>query len=91
MRDYPCLLVVVMGVSSEGLPLLINSLVLVHRYSFVYGSVQIIMMSTEHDFQVSSKQYSALVSYFEAVNRTRTPWLIFSGHRSADFLEFDLV
>lgn len=40
------------------------------------------MMSTEHDFMTSSKQWTSLVNYFEAVDRSRTPWLIFSGHRS---------
>ncbi len=39
------------------------------------------MMSTEHDFRQSSQQMSDLGKYFEAVNRSRTPWIIFSGHR----------
>jgi len=39
------------------------------------------MMSTEHDFQESSMQWNALVDLFESVDRQRTPWLIFSGHR----------
>ena len=55
--------------------------VCVCRYSFEYGSVTVIMMSTEHIFQKSSKQLSALDKYLSAVDRTRTPWLIFSGHR----------
>ena len=52
-----------------------------YRYSFEYGSVTVVMMSTEHDFTNSSKQLSALDKYLSAVDRTRTPWLIFSGHR----------
>ena len=41
-----------------------------------------IMMSTEHDFQTTSSQYADLVGFFEDVDRTKTPWLVFSGHRS---------
>lgn len=52
------------------------------RYDFVYGSIHVIMMSTEQDFQISSEQFAALVGYFEAVDRNKTPWLVFSGHRS---------
>ncbi len=51
------------------------------RYDFVYGSVHIVMMSTEHDFRSSSKQYSDLANMLAGVNRSITPWLIFSGHR----------
>lgn len=50
-------------------------------YSFEYGVVHVIMMSTEHDFRKSSPQWLDLVQFFEAVNRSRTPWIIFSGHR----------
>ncbi len=47
----------------------------------MYGSVHIVMMSTEYDFRSSSKQYSDLANMLAGVNRSITPWLIFSGHR----------
>lgn len=50
-------------------------------YTFKYGPVSVIMMSTEHDFTPSSKQYEDLERYLSAVDRTETPWVIFTGHR----------
>lgn len=50
-------------------------------YSFEYGPVHVTVMSTEHDFNVSSPQYDFLASDLAGVDRTRTPWLIFAGHR----------
>jgi len=38
-------------------------------------------MSTEHDFTVGSPQWNYLVSDLQKVNRTETPWVIFTGHR----------
>lgn len=42
------------------------------------------MMSTEHDFDIGSEQYSFLKDHLEKVDRSVTPWLIFTGHRSHD-------
>ena len=52
------------------------------RYSFDYGSVHFIMMSTEHNFTVGSRQYAWLENDLRNVNRTMTPWVILSGHRA---------
>lgn len=59
-----------------------NNLIDIYRYGFDFGCIHVVMMSTEHDYRNTSKQYSFLVSHFETINRTKTPWLIFSGHRS---------
>eukprot|EP01116_Phalansterium_solitarium_P017202 TRINITY_DN4173_c0_g1_i1.p1 TRINITY_DN4173_c0_g1~~TRINITY_DN4173_c0_g1_i1.p1 ORF type:complete len:586 (-),score=221.07 TRINITY_DN4173_c0_g1_i1:325-2025(-) len=50
-------------------------------YSFDLGPVHVVVMSTEHDFNVSSAQYAFLARDLSSVNRSVTPWLIFSGHR----------
>ena len=51
------------------------------RYSYDYGSVHFIMMSTEHDMGNGSKQYSWLEKDLQNVDRTKTPWVILAGHR----------
>lgn len=40
------------------------------------------MMSTEHDFTPGSRQYTWLENDLKSVDREKTPWLIFSGHRA---------
>ena len=39
------------------------------------------MMSTEHDFTTSSEQLQFLDDHLKGVDREKTPWLIFAGHR----------
>ena len=39
------------------------------------------MMSTEHDFTTDSEQLQFLDNHLASVNREKTPWLIFVGHR----------
>lgn len=36
-------------------------------------------MSTEHNYSVGSAQYEWLIKDLAAVNRSRTPWLIFGA------------
>ena len=50
-------------------------------YSFDYGMVHFVMMSTEHNFTAGSKQYQWLESDLASVDRTVTPWIILAGHR----------
>jgi len=50
-------------------------------YSFDYGPVHIIQLSTEHDWTRGSTQYNWLASDLAAVNRTATPWIVITGHR----------
>ena len=41
-------------------------------------------MSTEHDFGTNSTQYKFLDQHMQTVDRSKTPWLIFAGHRFDD-------
>lgn len=50
-------------------------------YSFDFGNIHFVMMSTEHDFRQGSEQYSFIASDLASVDRTNTPWVIFTGHR----------
>ncbi|GAQ85317.1 purple acid phosphatases superfamily protein [Klebsormidium nitens] len=50
-------------------------------YSFDHGMVHLVMMSTEHDFRRGSEQYAFLAADLAGVNRLRTPWVVFNGHR----------
>ena len=51
------------------------------RYGFDYGSAHFVLMSTEHFFDPTSPQYQFLDAHLKSVDRSRTPWLIFAGHR----------
>jgi len=50
-------------------------------YGFDYGSAHFVLMSTEHDFGTNSTQYKFLDQHMQNVDRSKTPWLIFAGHR----------
>lgn len=50
-------------------------------YSFNYGNLHIIQMSTEHDFLPGSPQYIWMEKDLASVNRSETPFVIFTGHR----------
>jgi len=50
-------------------------------YSFEFGNVHVTVMSTEHDYSPSAPQWAWLEQDLASVNRSRTPWLLFSGHR----------
>ncbi|GAB2212653.1 hypothetical protein Droror1_Dr00020632 [Drosera rotundifolia] len=50
-------------------------------YSIEQGPLHFTIMSTEHDWTPNSEQYKWLKSNMNSVNRSRTPWLIFAGHR----------
>jgi len=52
-----------------------------YRYGFDYGNVHVVMMSTEHDFTANSEQIQFLDNHLRKVDRHKTPWLIFAGHR----------
>ena len=48
-------------------------------YSFDYGMVHMVMMSTEHDFTPGSKQYMWMENDLKKVDRKVTPWLMVGG------------
>jgi len=50
-------------------------------YSFIYGDVFIVMLSTEHDFSTGSKQLVWAENELTNVNRTLTPFVLVTGHR----------
>ncbi|XP_057306826.1 uncharacterized protein LOC130645009 isoform X4 [Hydractinia symbiolongicarpus] len=51
-------------------------------YSYDFGLVHFIMMSTEHDYSPGSRQYKWLENDLRNVNRSLTPWVIIGGHRA---------
>ncbi|KAK4746965.1 hypothetical protein SAY87_026002 [Trapa incisa] len=50
-------------------------------YSMEQGSVHFTVISTEHDWLEDSEQYQWMKNDMASVNRSRTPWLVFTGHR----------
>jgi len=50
-------------------------------WSIDWGSVHIIMLSSETDYSTTSPQYKWLKANLEAVDRTVTPWIISLWHR----------
>ncbi|KAJ0410582.1 hypothetical protein ATCC90586_007415 [Pythium insidiosum] len=50
-------------------------------YSFDYGSVHVIQLSSEHDWTRGSTQLRWLEQDLAAVNRTVTPWVVVTVHR----------
>jgi hypothetical protein len=50
-------------------------------YSFDAGVVHFVYMSTETDFTRGSDQYNYIKADLESVNRSRTPFIVFQGHR----------
>lgn len=51
-------------------------------WSYDVGLVHLVGMSTEHDYLVGSKQWTWLENDLKAVDRTKTPFIIFGGHRA---------
>ncbi|XP_073037547.1 probable inactive purple acid phosphatase 27 isoform X1 [Primulina eburnea] len=50
-------------------------------YSIEQGPLHFTIISTEHDWTPNSQQYEWMNEDMSAVDRSRTPWLIFTGHR----------
>ncbi|WVZ68518.1 hypothetical protein U9M48_017450 [Paspalum notatum var. saurae] len=50
-------------------------------YSIEQSSIHFIVMSTEHEWSEKSDQYKWMNQDLSSVNRSRTPWVIFIGHR----------
>ncbi|CAE7714124.1 PAP9, partial [Symbiodinium microadriaticum] len=51
-------------------------------WSYDIGLIHFVGMSTEHDYTVGSEQYIWIDEDLASVNRTKTPWIIFGGHRA---------
>ncbi|KAE9616374.1 hypothetical protein Lal_00035134 [Lupinus albus] len=50
-------------------------------YSIEQASIHFTIISTEHDWSQNSEQYQWMQKDMSSVNRVKTPWLIFMGHR----------
>nr|CCA27923.1 calcineurinlike phosphoesterase putative [Albugo laibachii Nc14] len=50
-------------------------------YSFDYGPIHIIQMSSEHDWRRGSEQFLWLEEDLKQVNRSVTPWIVLTIHR----------
>jgi len=51
-------------------------------WSYDVGLIHMVGMSTEHDFSIGSEQNIWLENDLKNVDRTKTPWIIFGGHRA---------
>ncbi|XP_050386634.1 probable inactive purple acid phosphatase 27 [Argentina anserina] len=65
-------------------------------YSIEQGSVHITVISTEHEWTKNSEQYQWMKKDMASVDRSKTPWLIFMGHRPMytscpGFMSFDPI
>ncbi|KAJ7005106.1 inactive purple acid phosphatase 27 [Populus alba x Populus x berolinensis] len=50
-------------------------------YSIEQGSIHFTVISTENDWTENSEQYEWMTKDMGSVDRSKTPWLIFTGHR----------
>lgn len=50
-------------------------------YSFELGNVHVTLLSTEHDFEKGSEQHTWILADLASVNMSRTPFIVFGGHR----------
>ncbi|BBM98080.1 acid phosphatase type 7 [Marchantia polymorpha subsp. ruderalis] len=50
-------------------------------YSLESGPIHFTVVSTEHDWKAGSEQYMWIQADLASVNRTRTPWVVYTGHR----------
>jgi hypothetical protein len=50
-------------------------------YSFDYGIVHVVQMSSEHDWTEGSPQWNWLQADLAAVDRSVTPWVVVTAHR----------
>lgn len=57
-------------------------------WSWNIGNVHVVAMNTEYDFRRGSKQYEWLDNDLQNVDRSKTPWIIFGGHRLVNHFNF---
>lgn len=51
-------------------------------WSYDVGLIHFVGMSTEHNYTIGSPQYIFLLNDLKSVDRTKTPFIIFGGHRA---------
>jgi acid phosphatase type 7 len=50
-------------------------------FHFEHGPLHFVLYSTEQPFQKGSPQYAYIKAAFASIDRRRTPWVVFAGHR----------
>ncbi|EQC32020.1 hypothetical protein SDRG_10219 [Saprolegnia diclina VS20] len=50
-------------------------------YSFAYGPITVVQMSSEHNFLPGSVQHQWLNATLAAIDRRTTPWVVLTAHR----------
>ncbi|TMW69458.1 hypothetical protein Poli38472_001614 [Pythium oligandrum] len=53
----------------------------IYWYSFDYGGVHVIQMSSEHNWMRGSEQYKWIENDLKNVDRSKTPWVVLTAHR----------
>ncbi|KAJ0403914.1 hypothetical protein P43SY_009407 [Pythium insidiosum] len=53
----------------------------IYWYSFDYGGIHVIQMSSEHDWTQGSPQYKWIEADLANVDRSKTPWIVLTAHR----------
>ena len=71
----------VSNVTCEGDSCLSWFLISNYRYSYDYGMIHMIMLSTEHDFTKGSPQIKWLENDLKNADREKTPRVFIGGHR----------
>lgn len=51
-------------------------------WSYDVGLVHMIGISTEHNYTTGSSQWTWLLNDLQGIDRSKTPWVIFGGHRA---------
>ncbi|CAI5735661.1 unnamed protein product [Peronospora destructor] len=62
----------------------------IYWYSFNYGGIHVIQMSTEHNWTRGSEQYKWLEHDLEQVDRNVTPWVMLTAHRMMYSSQMDI-
>jgi acid phosphatase type 7 len=51
------------------------------RFHYEHGPIHFVHYSTEHKFHKGSRQHDDIRDAFASIDRRRTPWVVFAGHR----------
>lgn len=53
----------------------------IYWYSFDYGGVHVVQLSSEHDWTPGSEQFAWLERDLKSVDRAQSPWIVLTAHR----------
>lgn len=68
-------------VSASLLPLPSKNSIKQPWWSYEIGLIHFVAASTEHNYTIGSEQYKWLENDLLSINRSITPWVLFTGHR----------